>query len=156
MSKSSVVAGILRRPKRLSIEEYMAKCIDKGIDEHGNFVVDSTPMAPPIGYKKQPSMVEMVREMIRSERLKAEAEAAGHESFEDSEDFDIEDDPELLRTPFENDFDPPLQELLRAGQEEVQKKARDKTSQRVQKTGKASDEAEEPAEPPQKEGVQGD
>lgn len=153
---AKVVESLLRRPRRLSSEEYMAKMLEKGLDEHGNFVVDATPLAPPIGYKKQPSMVELVREMVRSERLKAEAEANGHESFEEAEDFDIEDDPDMMRSPWENDFDPPLREILREGQQEIDRKERDKNAQALLRRKKAQETPTEAAEADENEGVQGD
>lgn len=94
-------------------------------DELGREILDGTPMAPPVGYKKQPSMVDIVRNMVRSERLKAEAEAAGLESFEDADDFAIADDEgELPSSPHENQFDPPVKELLKAGHEVVKDKAK--------------------------------
>lgn len=111
-----------RKPKRLSLEEYFAKLKAKGLNEDGSPVLDPTPIAPPIGYKKTPSMVEIVRDMVRSEKLAQEALASGHETFEESEDFDIGDDPELMRSPYENEFDPPLTELLSAGQAEQRRK----------------------------------
>lgn len=147
-----ILDGILRRPKKMTAEEYMKKMLEKGIDEYGNFVVSDVPMAPPIGYKKQPSMVEMVREMVRSERLRAEAEAADAESFEESEDFDVDDDPDYPHTPWTNDFDPPLREILREGQAEIDRKAKieaDKMSQPPKDDKRAK-------EGPSKEGVQGD
>lgn len=106
-----------RKPKQLELEEYLDKLARKGLDKDGRLIPDSVPLAPPIGYKKQPSMVEIVREMVKSERLAEEARRAGHETFEESEDFDVGDDPELLRSPFENEFDPPLDEILAAGRE---------------------------------------
>lgn len=108
---------ILRRPRRISLQEYAAKLIRKGIGPDGQVVADPTPIAPPIGYKKHPSMVELVRDMVRSETLAREAAASGHETFEESEDFDIGDEPEQLRSAWENQFDPTLQELMAAGQE---------------------------------------
>lgn len=111
-----------RKPKRITLEDYFAKLQEKGLNQDGSPVLDPTPIAPPIGYKKTPSMVEIVRDMVRGERLRQEALAAGHETFEDSEDFDVGDDPELLRSPYENDFDPPLNEILSAGQAELKRK----------------------------------
>jgi len=111
-----------RKPKRLTLEEYFAKLKEKGLNQDGSPILDPTPVAPPIGYKKTPSMVEIVRDMVRSEKLAQEAAQSGHETFEESEDFDIGDDPELLRSPYENEFDPPLNELLSAGEAEQRRK----------------------------------
>lgn len=105
--------------KRKTIDEkaYKQKLRERGLNDRGQLVPDSVPMAPPIGYKRQPSMVEIIRDMVRSEKLAEEARNSGHETFEESEDFDIGDDGEDLRSGFENDFDPPVSELERAVRE---------------------------------------
>lgn len=104
------------RPRvRLTPEQYLAKLTRYGLNADGTPKLDPVPLAPPIGYKKAPSMVEIVRDMVRSEKLRAEAEAAGHETFEESEDFDVPDEEPVMRSPWENQFDPPLEELLAAG-----------------------------------------
>lgn len=112
-----------RRPKQIDLEDYLKKMNSRGLDLEGRLVPDPVPVAPPIGYKKTPSMVEIVRDMVRSERLAAEARAMGRETFEESEDFDAGDDPPDLESGFENDFDPPLTELLKAGDESLKAKA---------------------------------
>lgn len=111
-----------RKPQPLALDDYIQKLKDKGYDKDGNIILDPTPMAPPIGYKKAPSMVEIVRDMVRSERLAQEARDAGHETFEEAEDFDVDDDPELLRSPYENQFDPPLEELLAEGRKALKER----------------------------------
>lgn len=65
---------------------------------------DPTPMAPPIGYKKQESMSELVRKMVRS-ALQEHAAQTGHESFEEADDFDIDDDPMDPQSAYEADFE---------------------------------------------------
>lgn len=70
------------------------------LNDQGQLVPDPTPMAPPIGYKKTESMVEIVRRQVRLASL--EAQAAGAETLEQSDDFDVGDDPEL-RSPYELD-----------------------------------------------------
>lgn len=55
--------------------------------------------------------------MVRSERLAAEAAAAGYESFEEADDFEVGDDFDPS-SPYETDFDPtPVAELRRRQQE---------------------------------------
>lgn len=120
MALSKLLA--FRKPKQLELEEYLQKLKDKGLNPDGTPKLDPTPMAPPIGYKKHPSMVEIVRDMVRSEKLAQAAAATGHETFEEAEDFDIPDDPVQMNSPYENDFDPPLSELVKAGEEEVKKR----------------------------------
>lgn len=104
----------MRRAPRLKLEDYVAKLMERGLNKDGTFKVDPTPMAPPIGYKKHPSMVEIMRDMIRSERMRTLAEERGFESFEDADDFDVPgEDGEELRSGFENDFDPPIREVAK-------------------------------------------
>lgn len=118
-----------RRPKQIDLEEYLLKLKSRGLAPDGRQVPDPVPLAPPIGYKKQPSMVEIVREMVRGERLKQAVLEAGHETFEEAEDFDVGDEnAEELRSGFENDFDPPLSEILSAGQTEQKRKAKNPPS----------------------------
>jgi len=73
-------------------------------DGEGREIMDPTPIAPPLGYKRSKSISEQIREMVRSEKLRQEAEAEGYESFEDADDFEIGDfDP---RSPYEEVFEP--------------------------------------------------
>lgn len=73
-------------------------------DDQGRELMDPIPIAPPIGYKKSPSIAETIRNMIRSEKLKQEAEAAGYETFEEADDFEVDDfDP---KSPYEEQFEP--------------------------------------------------
>ena len=75
------------------------------LDDYGHELLDPTPMAPPIGYKPQPSMVEIIRAQIRSEQLAKEAEDAGFETFEEADDFEVDDDYDPS-SPYEEMFDP--------------------------------------------------
>ena len=102
-----------RQVPRITEEEYLAKMLERGLDEHGRLIPDPVPIAPPVGYRKQPSMVEIVRDMVRGEKLRQAALESGHETFEESEDFDIGEDGEDLLSGYENDFDPPLSEIAR-------------------------------------------
>lgn len=76
------------------------------LDEFGRELVDPTPMAPPVGFKAQPSMFETMRAMVRSASLAAAAAAEGMDSFEDANDFDVPDDDFDPRSPWEEQFDP--------------------------------------------------
>lgn len=88
----------------------------------GAEILDPTPIAPPVGYKRQPTMVDHIRAMVRSERLAQEALAAGKETFEESEDFDDPDDPDDLTSNWENEYDPPVSELVEAVEAEKRRK----------------------------------
>lgn len=98
----------------MDLEEYLEQHPKgKPLTPDGKEILDPTPIAPPVGYMRQPSLAEQVRQMVISERLRQEAEAAGMESFEDADDFDVGDDFDPS-SPYEQDFDPtPIAELKR-------------------------------------------
>lgn len=87
------------------------------LDERGNEVLlDLVPTAPPISVTRERSMMDHHREFIRSELLAMQARKEGFETFEESEDFDVEDDVQV-DSPWENEFDPSMAEI----REEVKK-----------------------------------
>lgn len=78
------------------------------LDEDGRELGDSTPMSPPVGYKREPTIAERIRTMVRSEALAQAAAAAGKETFEEADDFDVPDDDTFdPATPYEEVFEPP-------------------------------------------------
>lgn len=78
-----------------------------GQNEKGQEVPDPVPVAPPVGYRRPPTLQENIQRMIRSEMLQQAAAAEGFDTFEEAEDFDIEDDPVDAQTPYEAVFNPP-------------------------------------------------
>lgn len=86
---------------------YQRSAAEGYLDKFGREMPSPLPVAPPIGYKKSPSLAEQIRQMVLSERLKQEALSAGAETFEEADDFDVEDDYDPS-SPYEVDFDPPL------------------------------------------------
>lgn len=86
-----VLVGNRVKP-RMSEAAYEEKLADRGMLPTGEKIADPVPMDAPLGYVKQPSMVEHVRNLIRSENLRREAEAEGNESFEEADDFNVADD----------------------------------------------------------------
>lgn len=75
------------------------------LDDFGREIPDGRPMAPPIGYKRTPSLSEQIRDMVQSERLAQELASTGAETFEESEDFDVGDDVDP-HSPWEQYFEP--------------------------------------------------
>lgn len=71
------------------------------LDEMGREVPDPTPVALPVRLRAGVSMVDEVRQAIRQELSQA-AEAAGDESFEEADDFEVDDDP-MPYSRFEHD-----------------------------------------------------
>lgn len=95
----------------LVLEAMVAHPKNKPLNKFGQEVPDPVPVAPPVGYQRQPTMVELIRDMIKRQASELAAEK-GHETFEEAEDFDVEDvDPS---SPYEEFFEPtPLEELNR-------------------------------------------
>lgn len=77
------------------------------LDDKGREILDPVPMAPPLGYKRQPTLTERIRDMVRSEHVRLAALQAGAETFEEADDFEVGDDyEELPRSLYEEVFDP--------------------------------------------------
>lgn len=81
--------------------------------------LDPTPISPPVGFVKPRHIIDDIREMVRTE-MSRRAEDGGFDSFEDAEDFDIDDEYDPT-TPFEQYFDPTPVGVLRERQQEAQK-----------------------------------
>ena len=80
----------------------MSKVIDKAkqivkvirkakINEKGEEEGDPRPVNIPIGFQKPPSIHELMQKYVRNE-ISRRSEEGGFESFEDAEDFDVDDD----------------------------------------------------------------
>lgn len=81
------------------------------LDEHGRERPNPTPMAPPVGYKRQPTIAEQMRRAIQ--QASYEAKMAGAETEQEANDFDVGEDMEP-HTPYEHDFemDPVYEAML--------------------------------------------
>lgn len=119
---------------RISEAAYLEKLVRLNKNSNGDEVPDPTPMEPPIGWIEPPSMVELIRKMIRDNELE-KGLSTEHGSFEEEDDFEIGDDGEDLRSGWENDFEPREVELVR---EKIE----------ADKAAKAKALAETPKEPP--------
>lgn len=73
------------------------------LNDKGQEVLDPTPVSIPV--KRRPTQAERLREIVRSEALARELAAQGVETFDEADDFDIEDDPIDPQTPYEEVFD---------------------------------------------------
>ena len=74
-------------------------------DELGRELPDPVPVAPPVGWYKQPSMFDNIRAMVRSEHLRMYAEGQGQETWDEAQDFDVEDET-FPHSVYEGDFEP--------------------------------------------------
>lgn len=105
----------MARKKQRFVQEYPRNSAT--FDEYGREILDPVPMEIPVEFQRGKSTAEIFREMIQQERLQAELHAAGYETFEEADDFDIPDDPVDPDSPWENEFDPPISEVTAAGRE---------------------------------------
>lgn len=82
------------------------------LNDRGQEVVDSTPLEAPLRVSVPSSSTQSIRAIVQREMSRL-AELDEMETFEEADDFDIEDDPVDPRTPYEAVFDPiPLDEPL--------------------------------------------
>jgi len=68
---------------------------------------DPVPMAPPVGYSAPPDLASMIRSMVRAEAFRQAVDKNDFETFEEADDFDIDDDPIDPLTPYEKVFEAP-------------------------------------------------
>ncbi|AZL82923.1 hypothetical protein [Apis mellifera associated microvirus 45] len=73
-------------------------------DDEGREIVDPTPMGLPAGFKRPETLAEQVRRLVRTEKLVDDDDV---ESWEEANDFDVDDDFDPA-SPFETVFDPEL------------------------------------------------
>lgn len=100
------MVDVIINGQRWDLDEYLeGSHKNKTLTPEGGEVLDPTPIAPPIGYTRTPSLSEQIRMMVRSEKLAQEARDAGHETFEEADDFDIGEDYEP-NSPYQANFDP--------------------------------------------------
>lgn len=76
------------------------------LDGEGREIPDPNPMEIPAGMKRPETLAEQVQRLVRTS-ISNHAAMNGMESFEEAEDFDIEEDFDPS-TPYEVEFDPVL------------------------------------------------
>lgn len=115
MSKISEKIGAVfkRRSRQYDLEEYLKRQQKRGYTGALQ-AVSEIPMAPPVGYKKRDSIFDIVHAQVTAQ-LSQQAAAQQKESFEEFEDFEIPDDPIDRSSPYENDFDPKMRDLILEG-----------------------------------------
>jgi len=62
-------------------------------DEYGREIPDTRPVAVPHGWERPLSLTDQIRRMVRGE-LSRQAAEDGDETFEEADDFDVDEDPE--------------------------------------------------------------
>lgn len=82
------------------------------LDDRGREILDDTPVAIPVKFKRPETLAEQIRRVIREEASRA-AQHAGYETFEEADDFDVEDDDYNPRSPHELSLDQELEGYAR-------------------------------------------
>lgn len=80
----------------------------KFLDDQGREIPDPQPIAIPAGYKLPESLSDQIRRLIRSEQFSKMVNDQGFDTFEEAEDFEIDDDMWDPSSPYEEVFDPVL------------------------------------------------
>lgn len=70
------------------------KYVQPGYNERGEEIPDPTPIEVPVDFRAPPSLVDEIKRYVRAE-LSARADAAGEETFEEADDFWVDDDEHL-------------------------------------------------------------
>lgn len=76
-------------------------------DADGHELPDPRPLVMPSGFRRPETLAEQVQRLVRT-HISRQAQEQGEESFEEAEDFDIDDDQAEPNTPYEATFDPVL------------------------------------------------
>lgn len=90
-----------RKKKQVKPSNRMEKAL---LDENGHEIVDEAPIAPHLDMRRQPSLADRIREMVRSESIAREARESGRETFEEADDFEVGDDFDPS-SPYEEEFE---------------------------------------------------
>lgn len=132
-------------------------------NDKGEEIPDPNPVAVPVDFVRPVPLGERIRQLVRSETLARELAAAGIETFDEADDFDVPDDIGERESPYEDNFDPERpgaiarEQELRAGfvediPVERKHKARE-TVEKYKKKGSHKDASDsEPKKPKASEG----
>lgn len=79
--------------------------VSSGQNDVGQEMPDPTPMALPLGMSHHATLADMIQRMLRHQLMAQAATEEGFDTFEEGEDFDIEDDPLDPHTQYEKNFE---------------------------------------------------
>lgn len=115
------------------------------LDSKGREIPDPRPMSPALGAKPEVPIRDYIRSLVHNEALQRELDAMGHETFEEADDFEVGDDY-FPDSQYENELDPPIRELVRAGAASLSAKA---ALQAQQEEARKRNARREPSDPPE-------
>lgn len=94
----------------MSIKEKVKKFLSSAenyknkYNEKGEEIMDPRPLSSRVGLKQPETLAQQIARILHSERAKEYAKSQGRETFEEADDFDVEDDIEM-NSPYEQHFD---------------------------------------------------
>lgn len=104
------------------------------------------PRSVPLRTRREPSLAERIRKMVRSEQFEMERERAGEETFDEADDFDVGDDFDP-QSPYEEMFDGEFEyhreQRLEAQKEETQSRRRGTRRRKAEANDKKKTEDKE-------------
>ena len=137
-----------RKRTLTDIEKIIAENSKNRPYKNGKFYPDPTPVELPVGYERQPSMMDLIRAEIHRAGLDAAKE--GWESLEEANDFDVEED-NFLTSPYEFSEDenevPEL--VLKSREEEAAKEAEKEKAPNPSGSEGAKDDVSSSAQAPE-------
>lgn len=122
---------------------------DRFLNQAGQEIMDPRPAAPALGKKPEMHIRDYIRTLVHNERLQADLDAAGHETFEEANDFEVGDDY-FPDSDYENDLEPSISELIREGNASLSAKARAEEARKAKIKGSERENRSEGDEPPHK------
>lgn len=85
--------------------------------EDGGEIGDPTPMQPPLGYKRTPSLAEQIAQQVRMQTIQRLEDEMDPETEEEADDFEIADDDGTPPAKYENDHVPTIAVLKKRAKE---------------------------------------
>lgn len=142
-----------------------------GYNEKGEEIPDPRPVALPVGFERPRSLQETMRYLLRQEEFRRAAAKHELESFEEADDFDIEDDDDgsvlanmAKNSPYESHHDPDgvvarEQEIRSGFVEEIPAERKEKARKVIEEHRRKTEESKHPPKKkakPEKEEEDGD
>jgi hypothetical protein len=125
----------------------------KNLDGQGREQLDPVPLSVPGPGDAPLSIQDQIKQALRSERLREAYDSKGLETFEEADDFDIEDEEDWRPfAPWEEDFETEL-ERVRPDDDGSKAQETPRDEQSMPEAGSAVEDKARPA-PGQREGVE--